>query len=782
MSAGRFVGQSVQRVEDPRLLTGHGRYVDDVTVPGMLHCAFVRSDVARGSIVRVDASAARALEGVVAVLTADDLNGHAGSMQPTILLTMAGAPLRPIAGGDVRFVGEPVALVVAESRYVAEDAAELVDVEIDPDRAVVDVERALDDDAPLVHPELDSNVGAEMAFPIAPELQALLDGPDAAHVVRRSFRQHRHTPVPMETRGIVAQYAAASGELRVWMSTQNPHEAKHAIARVTGVPAHLVRVRGHDVGGGFGQKFFTPREELTVALAARRLGRALKWIEDRRENLIASNHARTDIGHCTFALDEGGRLLGSYFDHIEDSGSFPIGATGGAGALVGMLFTGPYRCPLASMRTRSVWTNTCGRGAYRGPWMFETVAREQMVDAVAREIGVDPLEWRRRNVVATSDLPYTLPTGMPLEHVSPAETLEQAVGIIGYDAFRVEQVRAWRDEGRLLGIGIGLYVEPSTGMMDPMGTETAVVRVDPSGRVTVALGTGSHGQGIETTMAQVVAEELGIELDDVTIVQGDSAVTAYGRGTGGSGTAVIAGNSCRLACAEVRAKAVDIAAHLMEAAPEDLEIAGGQIAVRGTPARAVSWPEVARVAHLETARLPAGMAVGLEATATFKAPPFSWSNACHVCTVEVDRATGVVRILRYVVSEDCGVMINPMIVEGQVAGGVVQGIGGTLYEHFVYDDDGNPLTTTFMDYLLPTAAEVPVIEYGHVETPSATPGGHKGMGEGGAIGSPPAVFNAVADALALAGASIDHTPLGPDTILTALNRRSPRNPSPRDLA
>jgi carbon-monoxide dehydrogenase large subunit len=572
----------------------------------------------------------------------------------------------------------------------------------------------------------------------------------------------------METRGIVVRYEAASGELDAWVSTQNPHEAKQAIARAAGVAPHLVRVQAHDVGGGFGQKFFTPREELVVALAARRLGRTLKWIEDRRENLIASNHARTDVAECTFALDADGRLVGSYIDHLEDAGAFPVGATGGAGALVGMLFTGPYRCPLASMRTRAVWTNTCGRGAYRGPWMFETVAREQMVDATARAIGMDPLEWRRRNVVVAAELPYTLPTGLPLDMVSPSETLEQAAQIIGYDAFRSEQRRAFEEEARLLGIGIGLYVEPSTGMMDPMGTETAVVRVDPNGRVTVALGTGSHGQGIETTMAQVVAEELGVELDDVTVVQGDSAVTAYGRGTGGSGTAVIAGNSCRNACALVRAKAIEIAAHLMEAAPDDLEIVDGQVAVRGTPARAVAFREIAHVAHLETARLPEGMEPGLEASATFKAPPFSWSNACHVCTVEVDRATGVVAILRYVVSEDCGVMINPMIVEGQVAGGVVQGIGGTLYEHFVYDDDGNPLTTTFMDYLLPTTTEVPTIEYGHVETPAPTPGGHKGMGEGGAIGSPPAIFNAVADALALAGATIDRTPLSPDTILRAL--------------
>jgi carbon-monoxide dehydrogenase large subunit len=766
-TAGRFVGQSVLRREDARLLTGQGRYTDDVALPGMLHCAFVRSDVARGRITRLDTAAARALDGVVAVLTAADLNRDAGPMQPTLLLHAPGAPLRPLAEHDVRFVGDPVALVVAESRYLAEDAAELVEVELDAQRPLLDPERVVDETVELVHPELGTNVADEVAFPVAPELEALLR--DAPHVVTETFRQHRQTNVPMETRGIVASYAAASGEMLVWMSTQNPHEARLAISRVCGVPPHLVHVRGHDVGGGFGQKFFTFRDELTVALAARRLGRPLKWIEDRRENLVAANHARADVAACTLALDDDGRMLGMYADHLEDSGAYPTGGAGGAGGLVGMLLTGPYRVPYASFRSRAVWTNTCARGAYRGPWMFETVAREQLVDVAARAIGIDPLELRRRNVLSRDELPYTLPTGLPLHDVTPAETLEQAAELIGYDAFRAEQRSAFERDGRLLGIGLALYVEPSAmGSMDPLATDTATVRVLPGGEVVVLLGTGSHGQGIETTMAQVVAEELGVELEAVTVVQGDTAATPFGRGTGGSGTAVIAGGACRAAAGSVRAKAVEIAAHLMEASPHDLEVVAGGIAVRGTPARRVEWTEIARVAHLETARLPPGTAPGLEASGTFKAPPFTWSNACHACTVEVDADTGLVRVLRYVVSEDCGPMINPMIVEGQVAGGVVQGIGGALFEQVVYDDDGNPRTTTLMDYLVPTATEVPVIEFGHVETPSASPGGHKGMGEGGAIGSPPCVCNAVADALALAGARVGRTPLDPDAVLGAL--------------
>jgi carbon-monoxide dehydrogenase large subunit len=758
----------VKRREDPRLLTGHGTYVDDIAFPGLLHAAFVRSHMARARIVSIDIDEAKALPGVVAVLTAADLNGGAGSLQPTILLNdPANAPLRPLAESDVRFVGDAVVLVIAENRYVAEDACDLVQLELDPLPAVVDFETAAADTENLVHPEKGTNIAQEMGYPLDDAWESMIAA--AAHVVTETFYQHRQTNVPMETRGIVADYDASSGELHAWMSTQNSHEARAAIARATGVPDHLVRVIARDVGGGFGQKFFTPREELVIALAARHLGRAVKWIEDRRENLIASNHARVDRSTCTVALDADGHILGMYIDNLEDCGAFPVGSTGGVGPFVGMLFPGPYRVPLLRWKATAVWTNTCLRGAYRGPWMMETVAREQMMDVVAHTIGLDPLELRRRNVVRADELPYTTAMGMVYDVVTPHETLEQAAALLDYDGFRAEQQRAFRDEGRLIGVGIGLYVEPSSmGSIDPLGTETATIRVQPTGKVVVSMGTGSHGQGLETTMPQVVAEELGVPLDDVVLVQGDTASTPFGRGTGGSGSAVIGGGACREAAHLVRTKVLEIAAHLMEAAPADLELVEGEVSVRGTPSRTLPFAEVARVAHLETASLPEGLAPGLDATASYKAPPITWSNACHVCTVEVDRDTGIVKIDRYIVSEDCGVMINPMIVEGQIAGGVVQGIGGVLYEHFVYDADGNPLTTTFLDYLLPTATEVPNIEYGHVETRSNTPGGHQGMGEGGAIGAPPAVFNAVADALSLVGARVTRQPLGPSQVLALL--------------
>jgi carbon-monoxide dehydrogenase large subunit len=767
LTAGRFVGQSVKRKEDARLVTGHGRYVDDVTVPGLLHCAFLRSDLARARITHLDVAAARALDGVHAVLTAADLKQQLkGDMVPTMLADGdrgAGAPLRPLADGDVRFVGDPIALVVADTRYVAEDAVDLIDVEYEPLPAVVDFEAAADDTDNIVHPELGSNVAATMAVP-NPELDSILES--AAHVVTETFWQHRATPTPMETRGIVASWDRFGQRLQVWMSSQNPHEVKLVCSRILGIPANQVRVTQEDVGGGFGQKFFMPREEMTIVLAAHLLGRPIKWIEDRRENLIASNHARVDKGTVTMAVDAEGTILGAKLEHLEDAGAYPVGGPS-IGAFVGMLLPGPYRMGAVSWSSTAVWTNTCGRGAYRGPWMFETVVREQMMDVVARAIGMDPVEFRRRNVVHRAELPTTSSTGLPYDHMSPEETLEQAVELIGYDDFRAVQAAA-REEGRYLGLGVGLYVEPQTGM-GPLGVEAAVVRVDVNGTVNVHVGSGSHGQSLETTVAQVVAEHLGVHVDDVIVHQGDTDASPFGGGTGGSRSAGILSTAAAQASTEVRDKALLIGAHLLEAAPEDLELVDGAISVKGTPAKSVGLAQVAATAYMNTDALPPGIEPGLEVVSRFKAPPLMWSNACHVCTCEVDIQTGKVMLGRYVVSEDCGVMINPMVVEGQVAGGVAQGVGGVLFEHAVYDDEGNPLATTFLDYLLPTAAEVPTIEYGHIETPAFTPGGHKGMGEGGAIGSVPAVFNAVADALAPLGVHLQRQPLTPSALLDAID-------------
>jgi carbon-monoxide dehydrogenase large subunit len=765
-TAGRFVGQAVPRKEDPRLLTGRGRYVDDVRLPGMLHAHFVRSDLARGRITRLDLAAAREAPGVVAVLTAEDLNPAAGPMLPTLFVGGAlgrGAPLVPLAPGDVRFVGDPIAVVLAEDRYLAEDAAELVEVDYDPQLPIVDYETARDG-AGAVHPGWEDNVAAQMEVPVDPGLQEIFD--TAAHVVTETFHQHRYSAVPMETRGVVANWDPYREQLEVWLASQNPHEARLVFSRVTGLPENRVRVMIGDVGGGFGLKNFTGREEQVVVLASHHLGRPVKWSEDRREHLIASAHARIERVTAKMAVDSEGRFLAAHVDHLDDIGAYPIGG-GSAGAMVALFFTGAYRVPRLAWKTASLFTNTCGRAAYRGPWQMETTAREQMVDVVARAIGMDPLELRRRNVVRRDELPYTMPGGMVLENVSPSETLEQAASAIDYAGFRQQQAAALA-EGRLLGIGLSLYIEPQTGM-GPFANEPAHVRVQPDGRVDVFLGSGAHGQGLETTTAQLVAEHLGVDIDDVTVHQGDTESTPFGPGTGGSRSGPMLGAAVQQAATEVRDKAFAIAAHLLEASPDDLTIEKGVISVAGSPQPSVTLGQVAAAAYLNAAALPAGIEPGLEVMVRYKAPAGMYSNACHACTVEVDRLTGAVTVIRYVVSEDCGVMINPNIVEGQIAGGVAQGIGGALFEHNVYDGEGNPMAATFLDYLLPTAGDIPDIEYHHVETPASTLGGYKGVGEGGAIGAPPAVFNAVADALAQVGARITDQPLTPVRVRTALS-------------
>ncbi len=762
----RFVGQSVARKEDLRLLTGHGTYVDDVSLPGMLHAAFVRSPFARARISGIDTSEARKLAGIHAVLTAEDLAAaRPEDLVPTMFAPMLAMiripPLRALADGDVRYAGEPVALVVAENRYLAEDACELVEVDYDPLPPVVDFERAAEDRENLVHPELGTNVASQMDSPPEPELAELLRS--APHVVTCTFYQGRQAPLPMETRGLVASWDPFGDGLRVWISSQHSHEVRLAAGRLLRIPEHRIRVSTGDVGGGFGQKMFLAREEACVILACHHLEQPIKWIEDRQENLIAATHARLDRVTVTMALDEEGRILGANVDHLDDTGSFPqygIPSGGGIGAALG----GPYRMPRISSSHISVWTNTCGRGAYRGPWMMETLAREHMMDATARAIGMDPLEFRRRNVIRSDELPFKTASGAVYEDISADKTLEQAAAMVDYEAFRREQAEA-RKQGRYLGVGLSLYIEPSAM---PQLMQGATVRVEPTGKVTVLLGTNSHGQSIETTMAQVVADEMGVAIDDVSVVQGDTGSTPFGSGTGGSTTAVLAGGAARQASAKVREKLIDIAAHLIEAAPRDLEIESGAISVRGTPARQIAVAEVASVAYHERHRLPPDISPGLEATAHFHTSRPCYSNSCHACICEVDVGTGKVKLLRYIVSEDCGVMINPMVVEGQIAGGVAQGIAGALYEHMRYDEDGNPLTATLLDYLPPTAAEIPELEYGHIETPSWAPGGHKGMGEGGAIGAPSAVFNAVADALAPLGVELQRLPLDPNQLFEAL--------------
>ena len=766
-AAGRYAGARVNRVEDARLLTGSGTFVDDVSRPGLLHACFVRSPFARARIEAIETNSALAVPGVHAVLLAADLNPDVREQWHTSIgPDVPEVPRPPLADDEVRFVGDPVALIVAQSRYIAEDAAELVVVDYEALHAVVDYAAAETDDV-SVHATIPGNVVGQMAGPPIAEVDAVFA--TAAHVVRETFRQHAYAPVPMETRGLVVEWSAASGEMTIWASTQVPHEVRLFCSRLLGLPEHRIRVVMRDTGGGFGQKVLVQREEMCLMLAARKLPGAIKWIEDRSENLMAAGQSRHEHAVARLAFDDEGTVLAAALDHAQDVVAYPTPWPVGTAAAVGMLFPGPYRIPRATFRSKAVASNTVGRTAYRGPWQFESVAREVLLDIAARQLGIDPVELRRRNLLRRDNLPYRSATGFVYDHVTPLETFDHAIEMLDYETFRREQAEA-RAEDRYLGVGTCTFIEPTTPGYGVYGTEGATIRIEPSGMVNVYVAGGSSGNSIETTVVQLVADALGVDIDDVATIQGDTAVTPFGAGACGSRSASMTAGAVAETASVLRDRIVEIAAHRLEAAVEDLELGGGRASVRGTPSKGITYGELARGAYLSPYELPPGTPAGLEASGRYTAAtPQVWTNATHVCTCEVDATTGLVRLLRYIVSEDCGPMINPAVVEGQIAGGTVQGIGGALYEHLVYDEDGNPVTTTLVDYLLPTAAEVPVIEYGHVETPGPGPGGHKGVGEGGAIGAPPAVINAVADALAPFGVTITDQPLSPSRIVALLD-------------
>jgi aerobic carbon-monoxide dehydrogenase large subunit len=764
IGAARYAGNRVHRVEDARLLTGAGTFVDDITRPGMLHACFVRSPHARARIVAVDASAALELPGVHAVFTAADLNPGVreawytgtGKMVPD-------TPRPPLAAGEARFAGDPVALVVADSRYIAEDAAELVDVDYEPLPAVADYATAGTSQA-RVHEAYQGNLAGELGGAPWETLADVYDG--APHVVSETIWQQAYTAVPIETRGLVVEWSRGSGELTIWAATQAPHEVRMFAARLLGVPEHLVRVITRDVGGGFGQKVMPLREDICLLLAARKVPVAIKWVEDRRENLQAAGQARHEHGTAKLAFDADGGIIAATLDHVQDVGAYPTPWPVGTGAAVGMIFPGPYRVTKGTFTHASMFSNTPGRIAYRGPWSFETLSREVTLDIAARRIGIDPAELRRRNLLRPDEMPFANPNGMPYDHMDPLGTLEQALSILDYGAFRTEQAQA-RTRGRYLGVGISCYAEPTSAGFGYYATEGATIRIEPSGKVNVYVAGGSTGNSLETTTVQLTADALGADIGDVHTIQGDTAVTPFGAGTGGSRSGSMIAGAVGVTAAELRAKLTTMAAHKLEAAETDIELARSRAGVRGDPDAGVSFAELADIAYFQPFALPPGMAPGLEASGRYTpSAPILWACATHVCTCEVDVTTGAVRLLRYIVGEDCGHMINPAVVEGQIAGGVVQGIGGALLEELAYDADGNPVATTFMDYLLPTATDVPVIEYAHVETaPGPGPGGYKGVGEGGAIGAPPAVVNAVADALSPLGVTITRLPLTPATIV-----------------
>jgi len=756
-SAGftRYAGSRIPRVEDPRLLRGRGTFVDDIERPGMLHACFVRSPLARGRIVSVDTAEARALPGVRAVFVAADLNpGVHEQWHSQLGPASPETPRPPLAEDEVRFVGDPVALVLADNRYIAEDACDLVVVDYEPLPPIVDYVAAVDSDL-LVHEAHGSNVVHDDGEP-ASAMESVFA--NAAHVIEESVYQQAYAAVPIETRGIVVEHDAGVGEMTMWVATQAPHEHRAFCARLLGIDENRVRAIARDTGGGFGQKILVQREEMCLWLAATKVPVAVKWIEDRRENLMAAGWSRHEHGTVRMAFDDQGIFQAVHIDFLSNAGSYPTPWPAMPATMVGLVFPGPYRVAAAGYRLRSVYTNTAGRSGYRGPWQYETLAREVVLEIAARRMGIDPVELRRLNLLRLDEMPYTNANGMPYDFVSPLETFEQAVEMLDYEAFRAEQARA-RDVGRYLGVGFSNYVEPTTPAVGIFGTEGATIRIEPTGKVNVYVAGGSSGNSLETTVVQLAADALGVDIDDVHTIQGDTALTGFGAGTGGSRSGAMLAGAIGTTAGELRGRIEAIAV-------EDIEVAHGWANVRGTPTARISVAEIAALAYYSPASLPPDVAPGLEASGRFAPSARSnWANATHVCTCEVDVATGQVTLLRYIVSEDCGAMINPNVVEGQIAGGTVQGIGGALLEEIAYDEAGNPLATTFVDYLLPTSTEVPMIEYAHLESPGPLPGGYKGVGEGGAIGAPPAVVNAVNDAVAPLGVTLTRLPLTPSSIL-----------------
>lgn len=782
MTRGKYIGAPVRRREDPRFLRGEAAYVDDLRLPGTLSVAFVRSPHAHARIERVSVERAAAQPGVARILTGPEAAEHIRPLR--IELNVDGfrpTTFHPLALDRVRFVGEAIVAVAASDRYIAEDAAELVDVQFTPLPAVTDAIQALEPGAPRLHDQMPDNVHFRR--------ESSAGRPDDAFatadvVVHGTFRTGRCTGVPLEGRACLAHWERGRQQLTVWSSTQIPHTLRVYLAGFLGLPEHRVRVIAPDVGGGFGIKFQVFPEEILTCLLSMLLARPVKWIEDRRESLAASVHSREHVLDVEAAFCRDGTLLGMRARIVCDVGaysSFPNGAIQEP-AMAAQLLPGPYRFDHYAFETIGVATNKCPVGPYRGVARpTATYARESLVDMAAERLGLDPGEIRRRNLVRDDEFPYASPAGVVYESGAYLEALREALTLAGYDKLREEQAEARRDH-RCLGVGIACLVEDTAkgsayyaarGSTVMPRADSARVRVEPSGSVTVVTAVSPQGQGHETALAQVAADELGVRLDDVVVQHSDTTLGVFGAGTFASRSAVIGGGAITLAARAVRTKICEIAAYILGAAPEDLEVTEGQVLSRVNAGRQISVADVARRAYLITGDWPAGLEPGLEATAYYDPPPITWSNAVHVAAVEVDRATGEVRLRGYVVVEDCGRVINPVILDGQVQGGVAQGIGNALYEEIVYDQDGQLLTGSLMDYLIPTAVEVPEVRISHMETPSPfTVGGYKGAGEGGTIGPPAAIANAVSDAL---GQRVFRLPLTPDRV-RALAAAAPQKP------
>ena len=757
-----YVGRPLRRRGDYPLITGTGRFLDDISLPGLLHMAVVRSAHAHARIKAVHTQDATATRGVVAAVTAADLSSPVPRVPAVIRFPGVAKVLHPLlADGIVRYVGEPVAAVVAEDRYVARDAAERVGIEYDVLPAVVNLDWALEQGAPVLFPELRSNCV------FTHEVRA--GEPEAAFgraeiVVEATLEQPRLAAVTMECRGIVASYDAGEDRLEIWLSTQMPHAARAEIAGALGVRAERVRVIAPDVGGGFGAKGTRYADEILAAHLARRLRRPVKWIEDRQESFRTMTQGRGQRARLRAAVKRDGTVLAVEADILADLGAYCLGVTAVIPTLTTVVGLGAYRIPHARFRLRGVVTTQAPTGPYRGAGRPEGAYYiERLMDMIASRLGLDPAEVRRRNFIDT--FPYKAATGLTHDSGNYPALLDRAMERVGYARWREEQVRRRREGGRPIGIGLSTWVEIVGGAPGQLW-EHGTVRLEPSGRVTVLTGSSSHGQGHETVFSQLAADALGIEPDQFTVIHGDTDAVPEGMGTFASRSLSIGGSAVARAAGDVRRQVVEIAARLLEAAPGDLVLDQGRVSVRGAPGRSVT---LAQVAHAAPAPAP-GAPRGIAASLRFDAKSHMVPSGAHIAVVELDPDTGAVRVLQYVAVDDCGTIVNPLIVDGQVHGALTQGLAQALLERVVYDEHGQLLTATLSDYAVPKADGLPKFESEMVPTPSpVNPLGAKGIGEAGTIGAPPALVNAVLDALRPTGPVTVDLPMTPERLWRALS-------------
>ena len=794
----KYVGQRVKRTEDPRLIKGLAHYVDDIKLPDILHVAFVRSLYAHARISSVDASEALKAPGVVAVFTGKDVAEKIGPVPCASALPDLKVPdYRVLATDKALFVGHPIAAVVAADKYAARDAVDLISVEYEELPAVVDVEAAAKGGT-VIHEKFGDNVAYKLTSGEG-DIEAALKSAD--RVVSQRMVHQRLAPIAMETRGVLARYFPGEEELTIWSSTQIPHLLRTQLALMIGIPENKLRVITPEVGGGFGSKLNVYAEEALLGWISMQLGKPAKWIETRRENFQSTIHGRAQVGTVEIGCKSDGTITGLRYNVFADLGAYHQLLTPAIPTLTGLMLSGAYKIPAIQMNVTGVFTNKMATDAYRGAGRPEaTYVVERAMDLLANELKMDPVEVRRKNFPKSDEFPFHTATGLDYDSGNYEAALDKALDLSGYQKLRAEQKQA-RANGKLIGIGMSSYVEicalgPSQAM-PAGGWESATVRIEPTGKVTIMTGASPHGQGQETSFAQIAADELGVDLNDVTVIHGDTAIVQYGIGTFGSRATAVGGTAVLVAIQKLKEKAAKIAAHMLQADSSRLTFEGGRYSLQAATAAGVSAPvvpvgqapagalpqpategkssltiqEIALAAHVAK-EIPPDTEPGLSATYFFEPKNFTFPFGTHICVVEIDKETGETKFLKYVAVDDCGKVINPMLVDGQVHGGIVQSIGQALYEEVVYDEQGQLVTGELMDYALPKASQLPWFETDRTETPSpVNPLGVKGVGEAGTIGATPAIVNAIVDALSPYGVKHVDMPVRPEAVWRIIGSR-----------